>query len=139
MKKLAVIGTRPERRAKPRARVSLQAEYRVLTLRDLARGRKRLARLSARVKNLGAGGVLLRVHRRLARRSVLSLALALPERQAPVRSLAEVKHVREVLARAHYPYAVGLEFLAISPGDTAAVRRFVSRRAGETPGNSGKR
>lgn len=119
--------SRTERRHRPRVQVAIPAYYRVLNRQQLRPTGEPEEPFRACIQNLGMGGALLLVDRKISMQAVVSLDVDLPDLDLPVRSLAEVKHVRETPLPT-FPYAVGVEFLSISRQDTQSVKDFVSGR-----------
>ena len=98
---------RKERRANPRAHLAAQVEV-------LQEGRSFIAV----VRNLSTGGVLIYTANPAPVGSRLELVFTLPERDAPVRARAIVRHVID-------GSSMGVQLEGLSAEDAAAVRAFV--------------
>lgn len=118
--------TTTERRQQPRVQIELAAEYRVLRRWVLwPPSARRDSVHTARVRNLGPGGLSLLVPEELSPSAVLSVRVALPGETAWVRGLGEVRHLRR--ADDGRAYVAGVEFLSISSRDTSAIARVFLR------------
>ncbi len=120
------VRTTTERRQQPRVQIELTAEYRVLRRWVLwpPQARRDLVH-TARVRDLGPGGLSLLVPEELPPSAVLSLSVALPGETARVRGLGEVRHLRR--EDGGPAYVAGVEFLSISSRDTSAIARVFLR------------
>ena len=98
---------RKERRAHPRVHLAAQVEV-------VLEGRSFLAV----VRNLSTGGVLIYTGNPAPEGSRLELVFTLPERDAPIRAQAVVRHVID-------GSSMGVQLEGLSAEDAAAIRAYV--------------
>jgi uncharacterized protein (TIGR02266 family) len=79
-------------------------------------------------ENLSEGGVFVATHvlRKVGER--LDLIVVLPNSE-PVRTIGEVRWVREVSDRIDAPPGMGLRFVSLGFEDASAIRAFLTKRA----------
>jgi uncharacterized protein (TIGR02266 family) len=81
-------------------------------------------------QNISAGGLFIATHhlRRIGDR--ISLKFMLPGNEAPVQVETEVRWIREnsALTRADGATGMGVRFINLSPGATAAIQQFLATR-----------
>jgi uncharacterized protein (TIGR02266 family) len=79
-------------------------------------------------ENLSQGGVFVATHVPRKVGEKLDLTLVLPDLE-PIRTVGEVRWVREVSDRIDAPPGIGLRFVSLTYEDATAIRAFLKMRA----------
>lgn len=81
------------------------------------------------VENMSQGGVFIATHMLKAVGEVLEITVHLPNSNAVVKGLGEVRWIREYSERSNVPPGMGVRFLQLEPGCKEAIEEFLSDRA----------
>lgn len=80
------------------------------------------------VENMSAGGVFIATHVLKTVGDVFELAVHLPNSDAVVRGMGEVRWIREYSERSNVPPGMGIRFIRLDPGSQEAIDKFLSSR-----------
>jgi len=81
------------------------------------------------VENMSEGGVFIATHMLKAVGEVLEITVHLPNSEAVVKGLGQVRWIREYSERSNVPPGMGLRFIRLDPGCKEAIDQFLSDRA----------
>ena len=79
-------------------------------------------------ENLSAGGVFVATHRLQKVGSKIDLSLRMPDSEETYQLVGEVRWVRVYNEQSDSPPGLGIRFIELPPGVTAAISRFLSQR-----------
>lgn len=80
------------------------------------------------IENMSVGGVFIATHMLKPVGEVFEIAVNLPDQDAAVRGLGEVRWIRECSERSNVPPGMGVRFLELEPGSQARIESFLSHR-----------
>ncbi len=107
----------PQRRASPRYAVEL----------DVSLGSDHNF-YAGFVENMSSGGVFVATHMIKPVGERLELAIHLPDSDAVVRGIGEVRWVREYSEQSNVPPGMGVRFAELEPGSLEAIEAFLAQR-----------
>lgn len=80
------------------------------------------------VENMSGGGVFIATHMLKAVGDVFELAVHLPNSDAVVKGVGEVRWIREYSERSNVPPGMGVRFIQLEPGCAEMIEQFLSSR-----------
>ncbi len=81
------------------------------------------------VENMSQGGVFIATHMLKAVGEVFELTVHLPNSDAVVQGVGEVRWIREYSERSNVPPGMGIRFISLQPGCREAIESFLADRA----------